>query len=102
MIALSLLKHVYALVDMTGQRYELNCLRTKDKAEVDFCIVKDGIPELLIEVKRSDPEPSNALVRFSERYNIPGIQLVLYLKREREIRGIELRRVQDYLSGLAM
>jgi len=100
MAALCLLKHVYGLVDFQGEAYELNYLRTKDGAEIDFCIVKDNTPELLIEVKRSDPVPTKALVNFSKRYDTPAIQLVLHLKREKEDKGIVIRRGMDYLRAL--
>jgi len=39
-VALCLLKHVYYLEDSLGKPYSLNYLRTKDKTEVDFCLVK--------------------------------------------------------------
>jgi hypothetical protein len=86
--------------DFKGLPYALNYLRTKDGAEVDFCIVNDNKPELMIEVKRSDPVPGNALVNFNKRYNIPGIQLVLHLKREKRARNIDIRKGIDFLSSL--
>lgn len=98
--ALCLLKHIYGLVDFQGKPYALHYLRTKDRTEVDFCIVKENMPELLIEVKRSDPVPTKALVNFSNRYHIPAIQLVLHLKREKKDKGIEIRRGMDYLRAL--
>ncbi len=98
--ALSLLKHVYGMVDFKGLPYALNYLRTKDGAEVDFCIVNDNKPELMIEVKRSNPEPGKALINFNKRYNIAGIQLVLHLKREKQEKNIEVRRGINYLSSL--
>jgi len=100
MVALCLLKHVFTQVDFLGRPCSLHYLRTKDGAEVDFCMVRDNQPELLIEVKRSDPNPGRALVNFHNRYEIPGIQLVLYLKRERKEKGIEIRSGEAYLSSI--
>jgi uncharacterized protein len=100
MVALCLLKHVYAQADLQGQLYSLYYLRTKDGAEIDFCLVRDNKPELLIETKRSDANPSRALVNFHRRYEIPGIQLVLHLKREKKEKGIEIRSGEAYLSSL--
>ena len=100
MVAVSLLKYIYAKVDYLGQPYTLNYLRTKDGKEVDFCITHEEKPELMIEVKRSDSNPSRPLRYFSERYNIAALQAVLHLKHERVDKGIEIRRVLDYLRAL--
>lgn len=102
LVALCLLKHVYAKVDYQGQPYALNYVRTKDGAEVDFCLVKENTPELLIETKRSDSKPGRALMNFHQRYGIPGIQLVLHLKQEKKEKGIEIRRGETYLRSLLM
>jgi uncharacterized protein len=80
----------------------LNYVRTKDNAEVDFCLVNDHTPELLIETKRSDSNPGRALMNFHHRYGIPGIQLVLHLKQEKKEKGIEIRSALSYLSSLLM
>lgn len=98
--ALSLLKHVYGMVDFQGRPYTLNYLRTKDGAEVDFCIVNDNKPECMIEVKRSNSDPGRALLNFNKRYNIFGIQLVLHLKREKRKKNIDIRRGVNFLSSL--
>jgi predicted AAA+ superfamily ATPase len=101
MTALCLLKHVCAQADLLGQPWALHYMRTKDGKEVDFCLVRDNRPELLIEVKRSDPVPAKALIDFHERYAIPGAQLVLYLKREKKEKGIEIRSAMEFLGALS-
>lgn len=98
--AVCLLKHVYGLVDMRGRPYSLHYLRTKEKAEVDFCIVNDDRPEQMIEAKLSESNPTPALARFAEKYQIPAVQLVLHLKREKRIKNVEVRRGADFLSSL--
>jgi len=102
LVAVSLLKHVYGLNDYLGQPYTLNYLRTKDGAEVDFCLVKKNAPELMIEVKRSASNLGKSLLNFHKRYNIPAIQLVLHLKHERKKDTIEIRKGVDYLSELIL
>ncbi len=102
LVAVSLLKHVYALNDYLGKYYTLNYLRTKDKAEVDFCIVNKYIPEVMIEVKRSDETLGKSIINFNRRYNIPGIQLVLNLKQERKEKNIEIRKGINYLKLLML
>lgn len=83
-MAISLLKHVYAMNDYLGKPYTVNYLRTKDKEEVDFCIAGKHVPDVMIEVKRSDETLGKSILNFNRRYNIPGIQLVLNLKQERK------------------
>ncbi len=100
LVALSLLKHIYALEDYRGLPYALHYLKTKDGVEVDFCIVNGGKPELMIEAKRSDPEPGKALIRFNRKYGIPGMQVVMHLKREKKEKDIEIRDARKYLTSL--
>ncbi len=99
-VAISLLKHVCYLEDALGKPYSLNYLRTKDKAEVDFCLVKKNKPEVMIETKSSDSAPGKSILGFHKKYNIPGMQVVLYLKHEMVKKNIEIRRGLDYLSSL--
>lgn len=102
MVALCLLKHVYAEVDIEGKPTSLNYVRTKDGAEVDFCLVQDNNPELLIEVKRSEAQPARALINFSKRYGTPATQLVLHLKRERMDSGVRVCQGMKYLESLLL
>ena len=94
------MKHVYAVNDYFEKPCTLNYLRTKDKAEVDFCITKRLTPELMIEVKLSHENLGKSIINFNRRYSIPGIQLVLNLKHERKERNIEIRRGINYLKSL--
>lgn len=96
-----LLKHAYANKDLLGRPCALHYLRTKDSAEVDFLLATDDRPELLVEIKRSDSAPARTLINCSKRYDIPGVQMVLHLRREKEEKGIEIRRRIDFLSSLS-
>jgi len=100
MVALCLLKYVCAAVDLWGKPASLHYMRTKDGAEVDFCLVRDNVPELLIEVKRSDTRPAPALVNFSKRYGIPATQLVLHLKHERMDKDVRICQGMKFLAAL--
>jgi len=102
LVAVSLLKHVYAVNDYLGNPCTLNYLRTKDKAEIDFCIVGRQEPEIMIEAKLSDDMPGKSIMNFNRRYNIPGIQLVMKLKQERQENNIEIRSAARYLSSLML
>lgn len=100
MAALCLLKHVYGREDHFGSDDTLHYLRTKNGAEVDFCLARENRPILLIEVKRSEDRAEPALINFSRRYDIPSTQLVLHLKQERTDRGVAIRRGMDFLASL--
>ena len=100
MVAVSLLKYAYGMVDYLGKPYSLNYLRTKDGAEVDFCLVNNDKPDLMIETKRSDPTPGRSILYFNKKYNIPGLQAVLHLKHEKIEKGIEIRKGTEYLKSL--
>ncbi len=64
-IASMLLKSVHFWTDIGLGNYKLHYLRDKTKREVDFLIVKDGIPWFLVEVKSSGAKRiSPALVYF--------------------------------------
>jgi predicted AAA+ superfamily ATPase len=101
MVAVCLLKHIYAMVDYLGKPCSLDYLRTKDGMEVDFCLTNGGKPELMLEVKRSDSTPGRSILNFRDRYHIAGVQVVLHLKHEKTEKGIEIRRGVDYLTSLS-
>ena len=88
--------------DYYGKPFNLNYLRTKDGAEVDFCIVNGLVPELMIEAKWSDATPGRSLLHFHKRYKIPAIQLVSNLRHERMASDITIRKGKEYLSELAL
>jgi len=100
LIAVSLLKHLNWIEDCKGKRCELKTLRTKEKKEVDFVMVEDDEPELIVEVKLSDTSISPALHYFHEKYGFKAAQVVKNTNVERMVEGIELRRAADFLNEL--
>lgn len=101
-VALSLLKHVYALNDYKGRPAELRYIRTKDGDEIDFCITIDDIPESLIEVKVQYRDIPSALGRFHKRYSIPAYLLVKDLKREQMLDDISIVKAESFLGELVL
>jgi uncharacterized protein len=100
-VALSLLKSVTAENDYLAKAKKLNYISTKDNREVDFAISdEEGGIDNLIEVKRADSQLSSNLIYFSNRYKLPGIQLVKELKRERQVDDLRVLRAKDYLRDL--
>lgn len=55
---------------------ELRFIRDTDKREVDFVVIKDGLPEFAVECKTGERNPSPACQYFRDRTNIPGFYQV--------------------------
>ena len=98
--ALSLAKEAAADEDKRGNTASLRYIRTKDGREVDFCYVRDGRVQFLAEAKLNEPNISKNLYYFCSRYNIPGIQVVKDLKRERQEGSIAVRSAENWLAEL--
>ncbi|NGX61600.1 MAG: hypothetical protein K940chlam9_01087 [Chlamydiae bacterium] len=100
MVATCLLKALHAQIDTEAKDVSLHYLRTKEQHEVDFAIVeKDQVIEIL-EVKWANHTLGKGLCYFSNKYNIPGVQVVKNLKRERKQQGIVLRDGMAFLQAL--
>jgi predicted AAA+ superfamily ATPase len=99
LVALALAKQAAAEEDVKGWASALHYIRTKDGREVDFCYVRGGKAQYLMEAKLSDSNISKNLHYFCSHYDIPGIQLVKNLKRERQ-EGIEVRSASAWLAEL--
>ncbi len=102
LVAISLLKAIFARVDNFAEECALHYLRTKDGKEVDFVIIKDHEIETMIEVKTSDQQISKTLCLFSEKYEKQSVQLVQNIKNEYKKDTIEVRSVEAYLSELLL
>jgi len=100
--AVCLLKHVFAKIDYFAENYALHYLHTKEGQEVDFALVKDNELEKIIEVKHSDNSINPALRYFHSKYNVPSVQLVQDLKRERADDGIEVLQAFPFLKALEL
>ena len=98
--ALTLAKEAAAAEDLRGIPSSLRYIRTKDGREVDFCYVSEGKIRFLAEAKLSDSGISKNLYYFCRRYQVPGIQVVKDLKRERRQEGIEVRSAEKWLAEL--
>ncbi|MBI5274121.1 MAG: ATP-binding protein [Chlamydiales bacterium] len=99
-IAGCLLKHVLAKIDYEAQTYVLHYLHTKERQEVDFALVYNDQVEKIIEVKHSDHQLNPGLKYFHEKYQLPAIQIVKELKREKIESGIEIVSALRFLKGL--
>lgn len=71
MVAGHLLKYCHFKEDTDGYAMELRYIRDTDKREVDFVVLRDGIPEFAVECKTGDRKASSACRYFRERTDIP-------------------------------
>ena len=77
LVAAHLLKACHYWTDTGEGLFELFYLRTKEKQEIDFLIVKDKKPWLPVEVKENDMRPSPSFKRFLPLLNCPlALQLI--------------------------
>lgn len=102
LIAVSLLKHLNWREDYKGIRCNLMTLRTKEKKEVDFVMVENDEPKLIVEVKLSDTNISPSLRYFHNKYALKAAQVVKNLNIERMVDGIQLRRALNFLKELTI
>jgi predicted AAA+ superfamily ATPase len=77
MVALELWRAVTAWNDLGWGNFSLHFIKNKEQQEVDFLLVKDHEPFLLIETKLSDEQPAKALKGFQKALEIPAVQLTL-------------------------
>ncbi len=101
--ALGLLKYVQYREDVCGEKKVLNYLRTKDNKEVDFAIINDDRPGILIEVKNSNRQLSPSLKYFARQFpDTKAIQLVHNLNQNFSADGVEILRAGEWLNELGV
>ena len=77
LVACHLLKACHYWTDTGKGRFDLYYLRNKEKQEIDFLIVRDGVPWLPVEAKLGDTTPSPNWGRFMAALPCNrGLQLV--------------------------
>ncbi len=74
-VAMELFRAITSWNDMGHGQFALHYIKNKEQQEVDFLIVNEQEPLILIEAKLSDREPSAALKKFQNQLNIPAVQL---------------------------
>ncbi len=77
MVANHLLKAVHYWTDIGYGDFSLNFLRDKQKREVDFVIVRDGVPWAMFEVKSSGKQFSPHLDYFKSKWNTIELSVCL-------------------------
>lgn len=76
MVAMELIRATSSWTELGLGEFDLRYVRNLEKQEVDFLIVKDGEPWLLIECKESQEKPDAALYKFQNMLGVDVIQLI--------------------------
>lgn len=101
LVACHLLKNVQWQQDTRGAAADLHYIRTKDDAEVDFCLSEGDTLSHLVECKLSDAKPHRALARFAEQWpKAQAIQLVRECRAEADIGRVQVRDAAQWLAAL--
>lgn len=105
LVACHLLKHVHWQQDAQGKEVDLHYVRTKDGAEVDFCLshkapAGDTLTHL-VECKLGDGKPHAALKRFAEQWTqAHAVQVVRNLRHEQDFGRVQIRQAATWLQAL--
>jgi uncharacterized protein len=75
MVACELWRAVTLWTDLGLGDFSLHFIKDKEKREVDFVVVKNGKPFVLVEAKLSDTQPAKPLSSFQNILRIPAVQL---------------------------
>ncbi|MFZ1986880.1 MAG: ATP-binding protein, partial [Desulfatitalea sp.] len=101
-VACALLRQLHFIEDTTGSRAELHYLRDKDKNEVDFLLMLDNKPVLMVEVKVGGDEGfSPALFRFQGYLNqAQPYQIAYDLTRKKTKGEARMLPAHEFLKDL--
>lgn len=103
LVALHLLKACHYWTDTAQGSFDLRFLRTRDGREVDFLVMRDRRPWMLVECKSGQTAPAPDLVRFAHVLGTPhNYQVVIRPGHDRfypeyNVRVLDIER---FLAGL--
>jgi uncharacterized protein len=103
LVACHLLKNLHWLQDTRGAQVDLHYIRTKDEAEVDFCLSEGETLTHLVECKLSDAKPHRTLSRFANHWpQAQAVQLLRECKAEADFGALQIRDAGKWLAALAV
>jgi len=104
LVALALLKELHFIEDTEGSKVGLHYLRDKESREVDFLVVIDKKPKIMVEVKMADDSFSKSLIRFHQKFlpETEPIQVVYKLKQTRHRGPYKMLPAHLFLSQLTL
>lgn len=104
LVAVELLRAVWAWTDFGLGTFDLHYLRTKDGVEVDFLVTREQRPFFMVEAKLTDTTVSRPLARMQSMLEVPAFQLVGKpgIRRivKNEMRQIFVVSAADWLAAL--
>ncbi|MFZ2814605.1 MAG: ATP-binding protein [Rhodoferax sp.] len=101
LVACHLLKNVQWQQDTRGAAVGLHYIRTKDDAEIDFCLSEGDALTHLVECKLSDTKAQRTLIRFAAEWpQAQAIQLVRECRAEADVGGVQIRDAAPWLAAL--
>ena len=71
LVAGHLLKLCHWMQDAEGRRFELRYVRDREKREVDFLLLEDNKPWMLVEAKSGSAPLDRSLAYFRDRLGVP-------------------------------
>jgi uncharacterized protein len=101
MVASALLRWRDFAQDWGQEKLGLHFIRDKEKREVDFLLTLDGKPQLLVETKLSDLQPSAALRYFSGKLGgIPKLLVVANAQKPGVAGDVQVLPAAVFLSAI--
>jgi hypothetical protein len=101
-IASQLLKYCHFMEDTEGFRMDLRFLRDTDKREIDFVVLKEGLPLFAVECKTGEKNINPSLLYFMERVKIPKFYQVHEGYKDYEKNGIRVLPVHTFCKELLL
>ena len=102
--ALHLLKACQFWTDTAQGDFDLRFVRTRDGWEVDFLVLEDGRPWMLVECKTGDKEPSKQLRRFGDmlgpKYKFQLVHEGKAYRRDYSALGVTILDYETFFAGL--
>lgn len=99
-IASHLLKHCNFIEDTEGFSMELRFLRDTDKREIDFVVLKEGVPKFAVECKTGEKSINPAIFYFKERTQIPDFYQVHQGTKDYKKNGVRVLPVETFCKEL--
>ncbi|MCG2789773.1 MAG: ATP-binding protein [Actinomycetia bacterium] len=101
-IASQLLKYCHFMEDTEGFRTELRFLRDTDKREIDFVILKEGLPLFAVECKSGEKSINPSIFYFKDRTQIPKFYQVHEGTKDYQKKGIRVLPVHTFCKELSL
>ncbi len=101
-VAVHLQKSCHFWTDLAYGIFNLCYIRTKEKEEVDFCVVRNGKPWMLVECKSQSTTLSKALKKFTAKFPSATAFQLTTKNVDRVVPGTNIRiiNIEKFLSML--